>query len=440
MNILFINYGDFQSNSLNHITVYAKSLASLGHNCCVALSQGSAKRRPFPESGFTALRHSDLCNKQPLFPNGHHADIIHAWTPRHGVLETLLKYQRSIGTPARVITHLEDNEQHLLSHTAGIPFNTLLRWNDRQLGRLLRKGLIHPIRHQLLLSISDLVTLITPKLKDFVPNNVASRSLSPSIDHFFSQPQSTPVEWREHLGIKSRDRVIVYPGGANQTNASELQSLYSAVAILNGRGLSVKLIRTGPSTPWFTALLSPEEKTHAIELGFVERICIPPLFALADVLVQPGCLGPFNDYRLPSKIPEFLASGRPVIIPATNLAHSMTEGIEALFLHSGTSNEIADLCERIFKDPCLASRLGVAGRAYAETHFNMSRNGAYLESIYKEVLRRPQTANWSLLKNRGYNESDLLPLSSGSVPPNDIIQMAERRRNSWQHRLHTIWP
>ena len=47
--------------------------------------------------------------------------------------------------------------------------------------------------------------------------------------------------------------------------------------------------------------------------------------ALADVLVQPGRAGPFNDYRLPSKLPEFLSAGRPVVLPATNLARQLRD-------------------------------------------------------------------------------------------------------------------
>ena len=44
--------------------------------------------------------------------------------------------------------------------------------------------------------------------------------------------------------------------------------------------------------------------------GFVPKARLPRLLALADVLVQPGRAGAFNDYRLPSKLPEFLAAKR----------------------------------------------------------------------------------------------------------------------------------
>ena len=51
----------------------------------------------------------------------------------------------------------------------------------------------------------------------------------------------------------------------------------------------------------------------------MEAARLPALLRLADVLVQPGESNRFNTHRLPSKLPEFLASGRPVIMPRANL-------------------------------------------------------------------------------------------------------------------------
>ena len=435
MNILFITYGDFRSNSLNHIAVFAEGLTALGHACCVAVPQGLAERSLIPQGGFTARLHSDLLTAHSPFPDGRHADIIHAWTPRNWVIETLLSYQRSIASPARVIVHLEDNEQHLLESTAGVPFDDLLKWSDRRLGKLLKKGLVHPVRHHLLLAVADMVTVITPELAEFVPDGSLVSSLHPGIDRVFFHPTGINHDLLKRFGLSPNDRVIVYPGGANLTNADELRSLYTAVALLNKGGQSVKLLRTGPPTPWFAATLTSEERACSLELGFVERAMIPQLLSLADVLVQPGRLGPFNDYRLPSKIPEFLASGRPVVLPATNIALEMCEGQESLFLKDGTVEEIAHCCERIFNDPSLAKSLGIAGRAFAEKHFDDAVNCRRLEALYKEVLARPPAADWSRIRRWGHDEADLFPLASGRVTPENILELAQRRRNRWQHQL-----
>src|SRR5207302_264676 len=122
------------------------------------------------------------------------------------------------------------------------------------------------------------------------------------------------------LGIPSDAKIIVYPGNIHAANAAEMLNLYQAVHLLNLRGLKVHLIRTGadyhPCLPDEFRQLSKQHITH---LGVVGRSRLLEILKLADVFIQPGAADEFNDYRLPSKLPDFLALGRPLILPATNL-------------------------------------------------------------------------------------------------------------------------
>ena len=422
MNILFLCYGGFACNSLNHIAEFARQLDRRGHACVIALSE----RNPTP-SGNT-VSHDYLAVAPVRFPDGRPADLIHAWTPRVAVLRSLLACQRQLPRPARVIVHLEDNERFIIAQTAGAPFDEVIQWNEPRLRPLIRKGLAHPRRHQLMLASSDLITGITPSLAEFAPQGTPFEPLPPGLDLELFSPRARDQALRAELELKPDERVIVYPGGANLTNADELRTLYAAVVLLNQRGIPAKLVRTGPPTPWFTQSLSDTERSVAIELGFVDRTRIPGLLNLADVLVQPGRTGPFNDYRLPSKIPEFLASGRPVILPATNIAHLMQDGREALFLHTGTAEEISVCCERIFSDPVLAADLCAAGRRFAEIHFDVESNTARLEKLYLQVMSQPPAADWGRLRTRFHDEADLFPLLVKRPLPPEILRMAKQRR------------
>lgn len=430
LNILFINYGDDSSNSVNHITAFAGELEKLGHACIIVLSA----RSPRPLSG--RLSHAELLARPACFPDRRPADLIHAWTPRTAVLACLLAYQRRLATPARVVIHLEDNERHLLAHTAGVEFAALLDWPERKLRPFLKKGLAHPVRHQLLLAAADHITGITPSLQELCPAGSPFTTLRPGLDMqaFSNRPQDASL--RASLNLRPDERIIVYPGGANFTNADELHTLYSAVVLLNRAGTPTRLIRTGPPTPWFIERLSPEERGIAVELGFVDRSLIPALLSLSDALVQPGRPGPFNDYRLPSKLAEFLASGRPVILPATNLALDMADGREALFLRDGSPADICARCQEIFSRPELGARLGLEGRRFAESHFDARVNTAALERLYQDVLSRPPAADWKLLKTRFHHESDLFPLASArSVPPELLQRAAQQRAANWRALL-----
>ena len=76
----------------------------------------------------------------------------------------------------------------------------------------------------------------------------------------------------------------------------------------------------------------PTRERGIVTLGRVDRPFLIDLLKSADVFVQPGRPGPFNDYRLPSKLPEFMAVGRPIILPATNVGLRLRPGVEAMLL------------------------------------------------------------------------------------------------------------
>ena len=198
-----------------------------------------------------------------------------------------------------------------------------------------------------------------------------------------------------------------------------MRELYLAVAILNRRGTPTRLIRTGFNSPTFLASLAFDYAAFVLDLGFVEKAKLPKLLALADVLVQPGHPGPFNDYRLPSKLPEFLAAGKPVVLPPTNLALLMQDGREAVFLQTGTPEEIADTCQRLFADPKLCATLGHNAAAFARRQFDAATNTAALTAFYTATLARPARADWSAARDPFATETSVLAARVTAALPAD---------------------
>ncbi|MBC8008700.1 MAG: glycosyltransferase family 4 protein [Burkholderiales bacterium] len=411
MNILFINYGDFRANSLTHIAGFASGLTRLGHTCAVTVPRRLKTLSAVPAPAFLPLLHADVLRRPACFPDGRPPDIIHAWTPRHLVATCSLELQRRLPRAARLVVHLEDNEEHLAAHICQQSFE-ILRTSDPALWLpLYKRQLIHPWRHRLLLHAADAVTHITPSLAAFVPAGSASRLLLPGVDPVFFENPALPPQLRHKLNLPPGARVVVYSGSVNPVNAGELRDLYQAVALLDRNGPHpVRLVRTGSTPKWFSKSLSAAEHSILINLGFVDRRLLPALFSLADVLVQPGKTGPFNDYRLPSKLAEFLASGRPVVMPAANIAAELIDGRDALLLRDGTPEDIADRCRTVFADSDLASRLGQNGRAAARRLFNLETQTALLASLYAEVAARPPRVAWpALAASPQLDETTLFP-------------------------------
>jgi glycosyltransferase involved in cell wall biosynthesis len=409
VNILFVNYGDFTTNSLNHIGGFANTLCAAGHACVVAVPARKETLTHIAQPLFIAATYGEALAQPKLFPNGQPADIIHAWTPREGVRKFVLAYQRTqaAARPARLVIHLEDNERFLLESYTGRPFSALRDAPLAETEKWLVDGLPHPVRHESFLRIADGVTHIIEKLREFAPFGTPTYLLPPGVDFALCAPQPADNKLRAELKLRDDERVIVFTGSNTFANEPEMRELYVAVALLNQRGTPTRLVRTGFNSPSFLAGLSDDLKQHVIDLGFVEKAKLPKLLALADVLVQPGRPGAFNDYRLPSKLPEFLASGKPVVLPPTNLALAMENGRDALFLTAGTPEEIADACQKLFADDALTATLGQNGAAFAQHHFDLTANTRALAAFYEAALARSSAVDWSLTRTAGTDEVTL---------------------------------
>lgn len=390
MNVLFANYGDFATNSTSHIAGFANALVAQGHSCVVGVPWGADTVRLVPEVRFKAASFTECLERGAPFPDGRPADIVHAWTPREIVREFVLAYCGR--NHARLVIHLEDNEDYLFASGTGLPLEGLLELDEHLIRQRLNSGLSHPRRARLLLHTADGVTSIVPTLRAFAPDALPALDLPPGVDFHLFRPLEPMPHQRTELGFRDGEKCIVYTGSTSHANAAETRDLYEAVTLLNRRGIATRLIRTGADDPAFAASISDETRAFVHHLGFIPRTELPALLAQADVLVQPGRPGPFNDFRLPSKIPEYLATGRPVVLPASNIGLELAHEREALVLDQATPERIADACLRVFEDHQLARRLGEHGSSFARTRFDGTRQAERLVGFYGEILARPPSA------------------------------------------------
>ncbi len=384
VNILFVNYGDFTSNSLNHIGAFANSLTLLGHACVVAVPDHPETISVVHAPLFTPVTFARALESAPIFPDRRPADLVHAWTPRENVRAFTLAYVRAHPTAALVI-HLEDNEEFLIASYAQKTIAELRRLSDEELTAQLSPRLSHPIRYRNFLRVAHAATVITDRLREFVPPDKPTLRLLPGIDGSLYQPLIPDPALRDEIGLKPGEKVLVYTGSTTFANLADVRTLLLAVRLINDRGTPCKLVRTGINPPELAREIAALGADHVIDLGFVAKEKLAALLSLADALVQPGAAGDFNDYRLPSKLPEFLCVGRPVIAPRANLAREMEDGRHALLLDTGTAEEIADKCLQVFGDEALAQRLADGGLEFGRAHFDLKANIAGLLAFYEKI-------------------------------------------------------
>src|SRR5208282_4072960 len=175
------------------------------------------------------------------------------------------------------------------------------------------ENLSHPVRYRRFLEGACGVTAIIDTLFAFAPENVPKEEIRPGYDEDLFSPQVGDLTMRKSLGIEESDYVLTYTGNTHPANMREMRSLYTAIGLVNRQGHRLKLVRCGRDDVEILDKDLQFIREHIIDVGFRPHTEIPRYLALADFLVQPGRADNFNDYRIPSKLPEFLAMGRPVV-------------------------------------------------------------------------------------------------------------------------------
>jgi glycosyltransferase involved in cell wall biosynthesis len=384
LNLLFILPGSFASNSALHVAALANELTAQGHSCLVAVSHDLNTLAHHLTPTFRGLLHSEV--KAGLtFPNGHGPTIVHAWTTR----ETVRRVAESIRQrhpAAKVIVHLEDNESQLLALRLDRTPRELSALSMAELDAVVPHDLSHPYRSHEFLAAANGITVITDRLLEFVPSGRPHQLLWPAADARYFIPQRQPSAFRQLLNRHPGEVVLFYHGNVHAANATEMRELYSAVQELNRTGLPTTLIRTGQNAVDFLGPLAAAVSEHILELGLIEHHHhLPSLMALADFFVQPGAPDAFNDYRFPSKLPEFFAIGRPVILPRTNLGLSVRHGQDAYVLERADAAGIAQAVMTLRADPSLCDRLSKGAVTFAERNFSWPRAAGELAKFYASL-------------------------------------------------------
>jgi glycosyltransferase involved in cell wall biosynthesis len=382
-NVLFILPGSFAANSALHVAALANELAAAGHACAVAVSHDLATLAHHAAPAFRGLLHAEA-EQGVVFPDGRGPQLIHAWTSRENVRVLTEKLRARHG--AKVVVHLEDNEQEILAQSLGRTSGELEKLAPADLARLVPGDLSHPEHSRRFLAQADAITVITEKLRELAPSGRPCHTIMPAADARYFYPRPRPDDFRRLLDLAADATVLFYHGNVHAANAAEVRELYAAVLQLNRAGAPVTLLRTGLDQVDFLGPITAAVAPHVLSLGqILQHRHLPPLMALADIFVQPGAPDAFNDYRFPSKLPEFFALGRPVILPRTNLGTLVRHGTDAWVLDRADADGIAAAVTELRRDRALAARLGAGAAAFAAQHFSWQRSAAALAKFYATV-------------------------------------------------------
>lgn len=391
MRVLFCHFGQLNVNSAIQAFHFGEEMTAEGAEVVLCGVGDPSRISAIGEPSFECIGYEGLPAKLRAWAARPEPTAICAWTPRELVRRAAQRASAELGAPYFV--HLEDNEEHLVSAALGIPYEAIRRLPPSEQRQICGETRIQPSTYEPLLAGAAAITMITPELNEFNRAGLPHHVARPGVDHERLRPDLPPAVEREQLGLGPEDFVLVYHGVGHYANQHDLLSLYLAVKLLRRRGRPVRLVRLGETE--FSGVDPRALRALADDvphLGDVPWRAVPGYLALADAYVQPGAPDHFNRYRLPSKLPEFLAMGRPVLLPRCNIGNDLRDGENALLLERGDALEIAARLELLLDDERLRARLGAGAREFAVSSLSWPRNSERLLAFYERVLAAPRPA------------------------------------------------
>ncbi len=386
MRLLFVLPDSMDSKYGYQVALLTRRMHALGVESVVAVPDQNSPAKKH-NNCHTVLSYSELLQKGIPFTGQTGPDLIHAWTPREIVRRLVESFTAKQNCP--LIIHLDNNEEYLTESYTGIPFHKLEKLPLEKLDSLIPEYCYHPIRGRDMLKNANSITMTVDSLEKYNYNNLPAFSLPPQVDERYFYPRPMNYKVRRQLKIPDNHLVLVYPGNVNITNRDEVLQIYKAVQMLNKKGCPTTLIRTGINYVTLDKNGTPRVKPFEINLGWVEHDKLPDIIAAANILVQPGKADSNNDYRIPYKIPGFLALGRPIIMPKTNLGLLLENEKEALVFNEVNAEAITSAVIKINHDKSYAGKLAAGAASFYRSRMLETKNAQKLFSFYQASLETP---------------------------------------------------
>jgi len=110
--------------------------------------------------------------------------------------------------------------------------------------------------------------------------------------------------------------------------------------------------------------------------GLIPRCDMPDRLARASVLVLPRAAGAFSTAGLPTKLAEYLATSRPVVVTAVgDIPRYLRDGQDAFLVPPGDEEAFRSRLEYVLEHPEAATAVGLQGRDLARREFDYAIHG-----------------------------------------------------------------
>lgn len=229
----------------------------------------------------------------------------------------------------------------------------------------------------------------------------------------------------EHIKARGAGSVEIIPNGADPEmfdpaadgkafrQEHNLEGCFIAIyagahGMSNDLGVVLEAARLLQDQPKIKVILVGDGKekqrlqTEADAMGLENVLFLPPFAkeAMAEVLAAAdvciAILKPIAWYKTtyPNKVFDYMAAGRPVVLAIDGVIRQVVDDAGAgVFTPPGDPQAMALAIEKLAGNPSALKKMGAAGRAYVEKHFNRAVLAQQLLSLFVEVVRKHDRKN-----------------------------------------------
>jgi colanic acid biosynthesis glycosyl transferase WcaI len=181
------------------------------------------------------------------------------------------------------------------------------------------------------------------------------------------------LAYREHLGIPQDNIIALYSGNMGAKQGLESLAELAIMCNSNSNLDSVFFVFCGSGVGRDMLFERTRNLKNVKFLDLQPADLLPKFFNMIDIHLLPQRAG-VADLVMPSKLTGMLASGRPVLASAnagTELANVL-DGL-GVVVEPGNLKALFDEFMKLCGDSGLRSRLGVAGRTYAQKNLDREK-------------------------------------------------------------------
>lgn len=202
---------------------------------------------------------------------------------------------------------------------------------------------------------------------------------------FFQAGNPEIIDSRYHLENKF---VVLYTGLLGYAQNAKI-ILEAAKKLKNQKEVIFLIVGTGPKYQELVEMKEKENLENVILTGSRPHSEMPSFVSRADICLVPYKNSPVFKRNIPSKLYDYMAAGKPIIINLEGEASKIILSAQAgILIEPDNSQALAQAIVDLKENGILREKMGLCAQTYARKHYNKKDIGNLLESVLHYVIQK----------------------------------------------------